>query len=525
MNILEFDKLTESTPSQELIGEFIDTNSEGFILRVVVERARHWSDLTFNYLKAALIGQKCADFAERISYNLRWDIQYHPVAELGLKPHDSAGLTECIYELAISIYEEEPDDYMYFLDEMDEFREQISSSKVIFYELADDYAANLLNGQYLEYETEDIEKDEAEDESDVLTLGILDTEFKKFPERAFGFWRSFGAEEDQPFYVSTDLWIIPPETRAEEVVRVHSGISAINFERADLLVINNISYLTGKGILIHFSFGKFLNAKACAYNIAEKPTPLERHSWMNSLFTYRENSLTDKGHEDYKLSLNLIPSSATGVDNQYNEQQEFYISEFGDQVLVRDHGFSYIFWYTRKPQLHELLMLNDKISLLFQSSAALAGLSADIKCNWAMLNDEKFEELCYDILYINPTYESDSIRKMGKSRSRDGGRDLEVWTKSRLGYKGEKYIFQCKFLKPGKSLGASRIQGISDLIEEYGAAGYGIMTNSVIDPTLYNKLDRIGERKGVVMEDYSVYQLERILARYPTIKQRHFGSE
>lgn len=518
-NILDFDEQTEGIPDLQFISDFINANTDGFILRIVVERAHHWSDLTFNYLKAAFIGQKCADFAKRLSYRIRWDLQHHPVAELGLKPYDSEGLIDCIYKIALSITEEDPDEYMYFLDEMEEFQEQLGTIKVVFHELADDYAANRLNGQYYEFEREDME------DNDDTHKGILDNEFKKFPERAFGFWRSFGATADQPFYVSTTAWIIPSETNFNEVIREHSGMSSINFEKADLFVMNNISYLIGQGMLIHFSFGGFIAAKACAYHIAERPTMLYSHSWMNDLLTHRESPLTDASDEDYKASLNLIPYAKAGENEYYADQIEYFISEFGDQILVRDGGFSYVFWYTKKPQLHELLLLNQKLSLLFQTSATLAGLSADIRCNWAILNDEKFEELCYDILYSNPTYDSDRIRKMGKSRSRDGGRDLEVWTRSRPHYQSEKYIFQCKFLLPGKSLSASRIHGVSDLVEEYGAAGYGVMTNAVIDPTLYDKLDRIGARKGIIIEDYSIYQLERILSRYPSLKERHFGTE
>jgi len=131
--------------------------------------------------------------------------------------------------------------------------------------------------------------------------------------------------------------------------------------------------------------------------------------------------------------------------------------------------------------------------------------------------------VCFDVIYHNPKFDNSTIRKMGKTRSRDGGRDIVVHTHSRPGKTAKKYIFQCKYQQSGTSLPGSKVQDISDTIIQYGAAGYGIMTNVVIDSTLYDKLDGISKTLTVQVEDYSVYKLERILACYPQIKRRHFS--
>lgn len=124
---------------------------------------------------------------------------------------------------------------------------------------------------------------------------------------------------------------------------------------------------------------------------------------------------------------------------------------------------------------------------------------------------------------ITQKFDNTTIRKMGKSRSRDGGRDIIVYTQARLGYQKEKYIFQCKYLRPGGSLTAKKVTDISDTIEQYNAQGYGIMTSVVIDATLYDKLDAIATKKQIRSEEYSVYELERILARQPALRERHFN--
>ena len=128
-----------------------------------------------------------------------------------------------------------------------------------------------------------------------------------------------------------------------------------------------------------------------------------------------------------------------------------------------------------------------------------------------------------DVIYYNPKFDSSTIRKMGKSRSRDGGRDIEVFTRSRPGYEPEKFIFQCKFIKPDSSLSSTKLVGITDVVDQYGASGYGIMTSGVIDSTLYDKIDGIGRNRGIQFEHWSVYELERFLAKHPNIKDRHFG--
>ncbi len=49
------------------------------------------------------------------------------------------------------------------------------------------------------------------------------------------------------------------------------------------------------------------------------------------------------------------------------------------------------------------------------------------------------------------------------------------------------------------------------------------MTSGVIDPTLYDKIDGIRRNRKIKFEHWSVYELERFLAKYPSIKNRHFG--
>jgi hypothetical protein len=77
---------------------------------------------------------------------------------------------------------------------------------------------------------------------------------------------------------------------------------------------------------------------------------------------------------------------------------------------------------------------------------------------------------------------------MGKSRSRDGGRDIVFHTTGRAGQPPVKWIVQCKLIRDGSSLAGSKVQ-VADPVDQYGAGGFCVMTSGVIDSTLYDKLE------------------------------------
>jgi hypothetical protein len=86
-----------------------------------------------------------------------------------------------------------------------------------------------------------------------------------------------------------------------------------------------------------------------------------------------------------------------------------------------------------------------------------------------------------------------------------------------------KWIFQCKLVKNGGSLGATRLLDVGDMLEHYDAGGFGVMTSALIDATLYDKLDVICDRRRVKQYHFSRIELERALAQHNTLKKRYFG--
>ncbi|MDM3844113.1 MAG: pentapeptide repeat-containing protein [Aphanizomenon gracile PMC638.10] len=144
----------------------------------------------------------------------------------------------------------------------------------------------------------------------------------------------------------------------------------------------------------------------------------------------------------------------------------------------------------------------------------------DISCSWNQLNDEQFELLCYDI--IKEKHHPNEIHKIGKSRSRDGGRDIVFYKRTDINKKPIKWIAQCKLKSDKGSLGSSQVPHIRDMLDQYNAEGFCILTSGIIDATLHDRLDTLKEDKGFEVERWSYLEIERFLAEHPEIKARYF---
>jgi hypothetical protein len=148
------------------------------------------------------------------------------------------------------------------------------------------------------------------------------------------------------------------------------------------------------------------------------------------------------------------------------------------------------------------------------------GRPTDIACHWTAISDEAFESLCWDILHDCGQYEKQSLKKFGVSRSRDGGRDIEA---SRTSFnKGtQRFIFQCKRITNGRSL-SGRTISITDVIDQYGANGFGVMTCTTVDATLHDKLEGISRNRGISIDTWDVLRIERLLGEHLYIRDRYF---
>jgi len=83
------------------------------------------------------------------------------------------------------------------------------------------------------------------------------------------------------------------------------------------------------------------------------------------------------------------------------------------------------------------------------------------------------------------------------------------------------WICQCKLVKAGKSLAASKVD-VATPVLQHNPDGYLLMTNVQIDGTIYDLLDGIARTVGKACESRSKMEIERLLLRNATIRKRYF---
>ena len=471
-------------------------------------------DLVHNLLEASYVAETLGDAADSIVCHRIKTGSYPEVCRFELSTTDSQGLAEQVYELSVGLSAECEDEgeYLAHLEAIEEYQEEIDQEDREFHcpELVDDYFANQINGVYpaiaAGYDDDSWEDDEMEGESAEATLQRV---YEKHPERRFGFWKSAHSHAlGFSLYLSTDSWIVPAESDVEGLLTKHSGLVEVEaHEAAVLFSAGSYSFLVHRSALVHFPLRPLQTALRCAQVLNEAT---EDDTPDDVLLTYsaEDEEILDR----YGLDLHAaVP------------RPRYLLSASGSSLIVEGGPFKFVlFPVPVKP--NRAVELYDELSEVFSRIADFAGVTAKVRLPWETLNDESFEELCYDIIYHHPGFDPATIRKMGKSRSRDGQRDIVVYTRELPGRRARKYIFQCKYRKAGTSLTTTSSAGdIGDTILQHGAKGYGLMTPVVIDAALHDRVDAICERIGAESANWSVYEIERFLARHPRLVERHFG--
>lgn len=455
-----------------------------------------------DYLFSLFLGESIYPFCSSISCvvnlsSIEFDLSVGNACELGL-------ILLRFSEVSYSEGKDDSDETIFdsFHELKMDFQNQLFDSnkpRVIFHELADSYMANLVAGNC----------DLSLSENDLRSL------YKDYPEEEFSFWHSFVSPylgyDVYTSYESSYPWIIPynfdknKEPHDLEKLLVSYGRIGEHLpvlEKADKVVFNNLPpIILSNSVIIPFSEDDFKNAQKCAYSILSK-----RDSTLRPLnATHHSNVYRIQDVQDVKIHHNLV-------------------SEDGGLMIIRDDLAQYVFFqsYSSNSELEQ--DYQQTFDLITEKLSFLAGYGVDISCQWNKLDDELFEQLCYDLIAYSSNFDLDTRQKMGKSRSRDGGRDIEVYTRSGLNKPKSKWIVQCKLLQRSATLAGSKVQ-VSDVIDQYGAKGFWIMTNGVIDATLHDKLDGIARNRNIGIEKWDYLTIERILAKpkYQNIRKRYFG--
>jgi hypothetical protein len=393
-----------------------------------------------------------------------------------------------------------------FMDDVSDYEESFNKRLFTFPELINDYWANLINGAYWEIASE---YHESEDDF------FRDT-YKKHPEHRFGFWRSPKTRIfKEPIYFSTDSWIIPPGTDLIEALKNYSGLNfKLEIEDAEKVEYKGQVILLTNNAAVYFKqFEQLQNAINCSQRALKRIFLKDDRHYSSQV---QKTSLFGEAY----IKRTRIKSRNYRLDHN---QLSFKVSEFGDLIVVNCQGFDHVFFGYSNLTFEEIKELNSHLYPAFSKTQNLIANSISQNCNWKELNDDTFEELCYDILYCHPKFDSTTIQKMGKSKSRDGGRDILIKSKKTPTNEQDLYIFQCKFLSESTSLSASKVPNAGNVIMQYGAKGYGVFTTTVIDSTLYDMMDGFKRNLDIdTSNNWSKYELERHLNRHQMIKNKYF---
>ncbi|MBD2161151.1 hypothetical protein H6F46_10650 [Limnothrix sp. FACHB-1083] len=452
-----------------------------------------------DYLFALYFGESISPFCQEISCTIEHSRECHQVIFDVHPIKEEATLNSLVSEiLRFSDVDDEKESGMRFWDTLEEFRIDLSPDQILtFPELADEYMINSIAG----INDWDFSPDEEREH------------YERYPEEEFGFFHSYVSPHiGYAVYTSTWAWIVPSYSAHREFIPdldqlllLYAGFGSKLpvMQEANVFSIGVLQpVVLNKLVMMFFPRENYEIARECTDAILRK------------MMTFTKKECSQKS----VASLFQAPRPLLSFSVK--------LSEDGHLMIIRDEVAQYIFFRSSLASLSNLQEGSYEFALeqLSEKIGDLAGHSVDISCPWEKIDDDLFEQLCYDLIIHSPDFDPDTRQKMGKSRSRDGGRDIEIYTYSRLNRPRRKWIIQCKLLKRGATLAGSKVQ-VSDVIDQYGAGGFCIMTNGVIDATLHDKLDGISRNKKIEIEKWDYLKIERLLAtpKYRNIKKRYFG--
>ncbi|RVI62689.1 restriction endonuclease [Sinorhizobium meliloti] len=345
---------------------------------------------------------------------------------------------------------------------------------------------------------------------------VWSSQMGRFPERRLRFHRSaFSGVLGGSCYASRGGWLVPVAVGPDRFfAETEQKYRLKDFLPADFLIIDGEAFVHHDGLLVRFPSGRYFESQVCAGLVTQDDEYPERWSSdpFRVLHSPRAGTTAPMGVSGCEM-VEGAPALAEGS----------YLHETGTLVFVNDRHFLHFLYDIRPARLQTAKALREASAQMTEELSTATGAALSVRCDWTSLDDEAFEELCYQLIFDNPKFDSDTIRKLGKSRSRDGGRDIVVheatmgpWVEPR------KWIFQCKLVTKGSSLGATRLTDVGDMLEQYSAQGFGVITSAQMDATLYDKLDAICSKRGVEQYHLSVLELERALARNRRLRQKFF---
>lgn len=442
-------------------------------------------DLMIDYSSVSHLAEGIANCGDVLSGKAVFGNGYGGCFKVTITNYDLKVFSEFLYLHSFVNSDEDyydTDEHNEYVWDLADYEDNLDKKVFHFPEIIDKYYANLVNNGYSEIYDE-LESIDGEDEA----VEFLRKEYKKYPERYFKYWRSAHSDGvNLNVYVSKDAWIIPNKYDYKNVlIKLGEAKDTTEFIKA-------YTYRIDKEQLI-------CNDEVAVWNNIKKELQTARDCAEIALKQYKA------------LSFEIA-------------ETEYYLSKYADILIIKDTFFTYVFFlHNSKLRTSEIKEIRLQLNPLHTILGNVIGAKNHYSIDWTQINDEQFEHLCYDIIYDHPKFNKHSIRKMGKSKSRDGGRDITVMTKSVNGSEPELYIFQCKLLNSSSSLTRTKMNDAANVIMQFGAKGYGVFTNVLIDSTLYDMLDGFTNSIGThTRENWGKLELEKNLNDNDSLRNKYF---
>jgi len=466
------------------------------LFKIPIPHCRTMLDVAYSYLNASYVLETLANnfCTKKLTTspanldNFNYEVQVEEYCLGKLSPL----IIEFLCILKSNEYIDE-DEQFNFSEKVQEFEANLDIIVLNFPDIIDLYYANMINGGLDEAGTS------LEDKS---------------PAHRYGYWHAAKyLKSNINVLYSQNCWVASNDIEIKELFDDETTKDSFSIIPANLVVINSQAMVVSENGVLQIPMGEVIQGFACIHDIfpdkgGHYPHQLDRFN--DSFFSNSSNN----------PRFNSIEPTSFWQDSA---AFELYVSEFGEFVIFKTTEASLVLFNINKPAYTKSQAFINAMLTIGASFKDEVLLAPSIELDWNQMDDEKFEQLCYDIIYHNSKFDRSTIKKMGSSRSRDGGRDIVVYTKENHNQNPQKFIFQCKFSKSHKSLNTSNVGSISDVIDQYGAKGYGVMCNHVIDSALYDRLEGIGKNRDIEIETWSGYEIERFIARRPNIKNYHFS--
>lgn len=495
---------------------FLETVSDNQVIMILfplqsIGYAQSSLDIMADYLETSFCAENIVPFIEVVNAKVLLKDNYYSYFQIDCRAGNPNGLFEklmYLYEMLtenLNLYDQQ--DYISFRDDVLVYETTFRKKTFQFPELINGYWANLVNQGYFELASESLSSESA----------YLSKVYRKDPEHRYGFWKSaHDVNFSEIIYFSVGCWIVPFQNNLDKVLELYSGVSnSVKLAQAEVLRFNSQTIVLNDTSAVYFTQqSDTIAAINCIANVlVSEDQPAEKSSETYQFDIFGKKKVARRRRTSSVKDITVLPE----------KYLEFFLSQYGDVLVIKFREFSIVVFPRQSLNFNELKQLYSYLNPVFSKVQRIIANSVEEKCDWSQLDDDSFEELCYDLLYCHPAFDASTIRKMGKSRSRDGGRDIVIKSRKTPARDGGTYIFQCKFINEKSSLSASKLRDAANVIMQNGAVGYGVFTTGVIDATLYDMLDGFSRNQGVdTSVCFSKYELERHLNIQNSIKEKYF---